>query len=215
MIRIKICGIVRNEDAQAAERFGADAMGFVFYDQSPRSIGPAQARGVRHGLHPWITPVGLFVDAPVDHVVEVARQVGLSVVQLHGDLSLEQAQELDRQGLAVVKAWQIATPEDVETLKEYDRQAGGFISAYLLDSRVAGVRGGSGQAFDWGLVRDLGLSRPVILAGGLTPDNVVEAIQAVHPTGVDTSSGVERLAGVKDAGKIEAFIRKARQALET
>lgn len=206
MMRVKICGITRPEDAQAAADAGADAIGLVFAE-SPRRIPPEQAAHILAVLPPFVTPVALFVNETADRIRAICRDLGLRTVQLHGDEPPELAAELG--DLCVLKAFRIGSRDDLHAAEGYPA------AAYLLDSRVPGRQGGTGTTFDWALLQDIAWDRPVILAGGLTPDNVVEGIRQVQPYGVDTSSGVESEPGIKDAARVRAFVARARQALRS
>lgn len=199
--RVKICGITRAEDGVAAAAAGADAIGLVFA-ASPRRVDAAQAQAIRTVLPPFVTAVGLFVDADPDDILAVLERVRLDVLQFHGD---EPPEACAGFGLPYIKAIRMREGVDLRAEAERFADAG----ALLLDSCVPGKAGGTGQAFDWGRVpRDLG--KPVILAGGLTPGNVAQAVRTVRPYAVDVSGGVEREKGVKDAGKIAAFIEQVR-----
>ncbi len=200
MTRVKICGIRTASAALAAAEAGADAVGFVFYPPSPRFVPPARAAELARRLPPFVLRVGVFVNAPVEVVEDVAEQVGLDVVQLHGDEPPEVCARLRRR---VIKAVRVDGPEAVARAREYP------VAAVLLDAHVPGLYGGTGRRFDWSLVR--GLDKPVILSGGLTPDNVGEAIRQARPYAVDASSGVET-DGEKDPEKIAAFVRAVRAA---
>lgn len=202
MTRSKICGITREQDLQVAVAAGADALGFVFYDKSPRNVSLQQAVGLLHTLPPFVTSVGLFVDPSEVFVREVLAQVPLDVLQFHGD----EAPEFCRQfGRPYLKAIRVRQGVDlVECAARYaDAQA------LLLDAYVEGVQGGTGESFDWALIPKK-LSLPVILSGGLHPGNVAVAVRAVRPYAVDVSSGVEASKGIKDAAKVAAFINEVR-----
>jgi len=197
--RVKICGITRVEDALAAARSGADAIGLVFYADSPRAVSVEQARAVVRALPPFITTVGLFVDAAPQEIGAVLAALPLDLLQFHGNESPEACRG---HGRPYVKALRMGEGADAAALaRPYDDAAG-----ILVDSYVEGVPGGTGRAFDWSRLPE-GLSCPLILAGGLTPDNVAAAVTQVRPWAVDVSGGVEATPGVKDAAKIEAFIR--------
>lgn len=199
--RIKICGITRVEDALTAAASGADAIGLVFAEASPRSVSVDQACTVVAALPPFVTVVGLFVDAPAARVQEVLGLVPLDLLQFHGRETPEECQQFGR---PYIKAVHMAPGVDFVSVSRRYAQASGL----LLDSYDPQRAGGTGAAFDWARVPpDLGM--PVILAGGLTPENVARAIQAVRPYAVDVSSGVEQSKGIKDAEKIAAFIRNA------
>lgn len=200
-VRSKICGITRVEDALAAAAAGADAIGLVFYARSPRAVSVAQARQIIAALPPFVTTVGLFVDAGREELRQILAQVPLDLLQFHGD---ESAEQCEGHGRPYIKALRVKAGDDVAAqVARYPGAAG-----VLLDTFVEGVPGGTGLAFDWSLVPS-GLSKPVILAGGLTPENVAAAIARVRPYAVDVSGGVESAKGIKDADKVRAFIRAA------
>ncbi|MFA5515135.1 MAG: phosphoribosylanthranilate isomerase [Desulfuromonadales bacterium] len=203
MVKVKICGITNNEDAQHATASGADALGFVFYGKSPRNINPAAARSIIDGLPPFVTTVGLFVNEDPARIREIADFCGLDVLQLHGD---ENPAACAFPPLRVVKAMRI---KDAESLADHERFT---VSALLLDAWVAGSYGGTGETFNWQLAAAVARQRPVILAGGLTPANIAEAVRAVRPYGVDVSSGVELTHGKKDPEKVAGFIHNAKNA---
>ncbi len=199
-VRVKICGITRLEDGLAAARSGADAIGFVFDPSSPRFIDVDRAAGIARALPPFVTRVGLFVDADTGFVHRMLDGVPLDLLQFHGE---EAPKYCSRFGRPYIKA--IAMGDDVDV--EYAAAQFSDASALLLDAFVPGTPGGTGERFDWGRVpRDLGM--PIVLAGGLNPGNVAEAIATAHPFAVDVSSGVEQEKGIKDAAKIEGFIRE-------
>lgn len=200
-VRSKICGITRVEDALAAAAAGADAIGLVFYAKSPRAVSVEQARQIIAALPPFVTTVGLFVDVERDELRQILAQVPLDLLQFHGN---ESAEQCEGHGRPYIKALRVKAGDDVAAqVARYPGAAG-----VLLDTFVEGVPGGTGLAFDWSLV-PAGLSKPVILAGGLTPENVAAAIARVRPYAVDVSGGVESAKGIKDADKIRAFIRAA------
>jgi len=201
-VRVKICGITRVEDALAAAAAGADAIGLVFYAGSPRAVGVEQARAIIAALPPFVTTVGLFVDAGRDELVHILASVPLDLLQFHGDESAEQCEGFGR---PYIKALRVRAGDDiVARVADYPGAQG-----ILLDAYVEGVPGGTGEAFDWSLIPQ-GLSKPLILAGGLRPDNVAAAVARVRPYAVDVSGGVEASKGIKDAQKVGAFIRAAR-----
>lgn len=204
--RIKICGITRVEDGVAAAEAGADAIGLVFYPKSPRCVRPEQAAAIVAALPPFVDVVGLFVNATPEFVRETLAAVPINLLQFHGDESETWCRQFDRPYL---KAARVRPELD---LVQY---AASFASAQalLLDAFVDGY-GGAGHVFDWGLI-PTGLPRPVILSGGLTVDNVGEAVRRVRPAAVDVSSGVEAAGGpkgIKDAARIAAFIAGVRNA---
>jgi phosphoribosylanthranilate isomerase len=201
-VRVKICGITRVEDALAAAAAGADAIGLVFYAKSPRAVGIEQARAIIAALPPFVTTVGLFVDIECDELQRILANVPLDLLQFHGDESPEQCESVNR---PYIKALRVKAGDDIAV--QVNRYPGA--KGILLDTYVEGVPGGTGEAFDWSLVPE-GLSKPVILAGGLHADNVASAVARVRPYAVDVSGGVEASKGIKDAEKVGAFIRAAR-----
>ena len=200
MTRIKICGITRSEDARAAVDAGAHALGFVFYRPSPRYIEPAAARDIISRLPPFASRVGLFVDPERSFVTAVLETVPLDIIQFHGN---EDPEFCGSFGRPYIKA--VSIKPDIDLHKTCRRYAGA--SALLLDSHSDTVPGGTGMSFDWSIIPP-GLSRPVILAGGLTAANVRRAIEVCRPYAVDVSSGVELDKGIKDKGAMTEFIRE-------
>ena len=198
MTRVKVCGIRRMEDASLAVDLGANALGFVFWPSSPRFLEPDRARDIVDGLPPLVASVGVFVDQPPAFVEDVARALKLSVVQLHGQ---EPVADYVSRGLRVLKS--VAVGSDGAAEAAVSRLPGDV--GVLLDAFDPVRRGGTGRTIDWDLAGRLARTRPVILSGGLTADNVREAIDAVRPFAVDVSSGVESGPGVKDADKLRAF----------
>lgn len=203
-VRSKICGVTRIEDALAAAEAGADAIGFVFYAKSPRAVDVRQARAIIAELPPFVTTVGLFVNASRCELNEILEVVPLDLLQFHGD---ETPQDCEGYHRPWIKALRVRPGDDLEAACQRYAGARGI----LLDTYVAGVPGGTGEAFDWSLVPER-LSKPIILAGGLSADNVGQAIAQVRPYAVDVSGGVEQAKGIKDAAKIEAFMRAVKQA---
>jgi phosphoribosylanthranilate isomerase len=206
-LRIKICGITNLDDALAAADAGADALGFVFHQASPRCVSPAVAAAIIARLPPFVAKVGVFVDAAEDTVRRLIAECGLDTVQLHGA-------ELPGFGRGLpaklIKAFRVQGLESLVELPRHDT------SAWLLDSFVPGQPGGTGAKFKWDLaVEAKKLGRPIILAGGLTPGNIASAVRQVRPFGVDVSSGVEAGPGRKDLRKVQQFIEAARQADRT
>ncbi|OHB29395.1 MAG: N-(5'-phosphoribosyl)anthranilate isomerase [Desulfuromonadaceae bacterium GWC2_58_13] len=204
MIRIKICGITCIEDALHAAACGADALGLVFYAKSPRAVSPDRARRIVAALPPLVTTVGLFVNESPENIRQIVETCGLDVIQLHGDEGPEQCLYPPRR---VLKALRVQGEQSLVGLDGYQ------VSALLLDAWRPDSYGGTGHVCDWQLAARVAAERRVILAGGLTPENVSEAIGQVHPYGVDVSSGVESAPGRKDPERVEAFIRNARAAL--
>lgn len=202
MVWVKICGITRKEDAVVAVDAGADALGFNFYKASPRYIEPNLARDIISALPGSVMPVGLFVDAPLEEVRETAELLGLRTVQLHGVESPEYCRELR---LEVIKAVRVRGPESLDGLKDYD------VKAFLLDAYSSDLAGGTGRTFDYDVVsKAKATGRPIIVAGGLTPETVSFVVEKTRPYGVDVASGVESAPGLKDAPKVRAFIERAK-----
>jgi phosphoribosylanthranilate isomerase len=199
---LKICGITRSADAVHAVGSGATAIGFVFWRQSPRWIDPDRAAAIVRDVPPGLTTVGVFVDESPEVIRRVAREVGLSAVQLHGDEMPSDARDL---GVPVLRAIALDGFERARELWP----AG---TTWLLDAIDPTRRGGTGQQVDWGRAADVAVRARVILAGGLTPQNVADAIARVRPYGVDVSSGVEESPGVKDFVKVSRFLASAREA---
>ncbi|MCG7872708.1 MAG: phosphoribosylanthranilate isomerase [Candidatus Thiodiazotropha lotti] len=196
--RIKICGITRTEDALAATRLGADAIGLVFYPPSPRSVSPEQAQRIVKSLPPFVTVVGLFVNEDRAVIEQILKQVPLDLLQFHGDESAEDCRGFGRPW---IKAIRMRQETDLLSLKQQYADASGL----LLDTYQAGVPGGTGKTFDWDLVPQ-SLAGRIVLAGGLNSENVTKAVESLHPYAVDVSGGVEAAKGIKDEAKIEAFI---------
>lgn len=201
---VKICGITRVEDALAAARCGAHAIGLVFYRPSPRYIAPEAARDIIRALPPFITAVGLFVDAPADEVRAAMRIAPFNLLQFHGSESPEFCRQF---GFPYLKAVRVRPGVDLLKYAADYHDA----KALLLDTHVDGVQGGTGRVFDWNLIPHT-LPLPIVLSGGLDPANVTEAVKRVRPWAVDVSSGVEAQKGIKDAAKIAAFISGVRNA---
>jgi len=200
-VRIKICGLTRAEDALAAVRLGADALGFNFWPGSKRHVDPAVAGGIIARLPPFVTPVGVFVNQSEGEMRAIAAESGIRVFQLHGD---EPPELCARLPLPVVKAIPVDQVKTLSKLLSYE------VAAFLLDTPSRGY-GGSGEPFDWSLAEGVSEVAPVILAGGLTPENVAAAVRAVRPYAVDVASGVESSPGVKDMAKMSRFISAVRE----
>ena len=206
MTRIKICGITREEDGLTCAALGADAIGLVFYPASPRFVEAAAARDIARSLPPFLTRVGLFVNPRADEVRQVLEEVELDVLQFHGDESPAFCGQFRRPYL---KAARVRPGFDlVEYARRFATDGALRAQAILCDADVKGF-GGGGMVFDWGLLPD-SLPLPLILSGGLSPENVAPAIRRVRPLAVDVSSGVERDKGIKDRAKIERFIHEVR-----
>nr|WP_169886828.1 phosphoribosylanthranilate isomerase [Pseudomonas chengduensis] len=204
VVRSKICGITRIEDALAAVEAGADAIGLVFYGKSPRAVSIEQAAAILQALPPFVTSVGLFVDMPRDQLQQLLQRLPLDLLQFHGD---ESPADCEGHGRPYIKALRVRPGEDVAAAMAPYAGARGI----LLDTFVEGVPGGTGASFDWSLVPE-NAAKPIILAGGLDAGNVATAIRQVRPYAVDVSGGVEASKGIKDAGKIRAFVRAVRDA---
>ncbi len=204
-MKIKICGITSPEDAEVAVAAGADALGFVMYRKSPRWVEPAVARSIIAGLPPFVLPIGVFVNEEVERVRALMDECGLVLAQLHGGESAVYCQNLGRPAL---KALRLKDRGTFLALAEFHGRAN--VRGVLIDAFSDQAYGGTGQTVDWTLAEEAARSTPIILAGGLTPENVAGAIQMVRPYGVDVSSGVELSPGKKDPAKVKAFIDAAR-----
>jgi phosphoribosylanthranilate isomerase len=203
-VKVKICGITNVEDAQAAVAAGADLLGFVFAGESPRFVPVEQAAAIAQVLPPYIVRVGLFVNAPEGLVMQAMNACGLQLLQFHGEETADYCRQF---GAMSMKAFRVKGPETIQALAAFPTDA------WLLDAFVPGQRGGTGHSFNWDLaIEAVQLGRPVFLAGGLTPDNVAEAVRKVQPYGVDVSSGVEAAPGRKDHAKVRQFIQAAKAA---
>jgi phosphoribosylanthranilate isomerase len=205
--RVKICGITNEEDARAAVEAGADALGFVFYRESLRRVEPAVVERIVAGLPPFVLPVGVFVNEDVQRVRRVMDDCGLVLAQLHGD---ETAAYCEALGRPVLLAVRLRSRGDFLALAEYRGRA--RVRGFVVDAHADGAYGGTGRTADWDLAAEAAKAAQVLLAGGLTPENVGEAIARVGPYGVDVSSGVESRPGKKDHDKIRAFMTAVRLA---
>ncbi len=201
MVRVKICGITTVEDALQAVEAGADAIGLVFHDKSPRYVFPEQATAIVRSLPPFVQAVGLFVNAEPDFVNTTADLCRLDLVQLHGD---EPPDYCDRVNRRIVKAFRIKDITSLDPIKDYR------VAGHLLDAYSPTVYGGTGMTFNWEIATIAKKYGPVILAGGLTPDNVRKAVESVAPYAVDVSGGVESAPGRKDPEKVREFVRRAK-----
>lgn len=212
--RIKICGLTRAEDVQAAVAAGADALGFVFYAASPRCVTPAVAAELMAQVPPFVTTVGLFVNAAADEVVQTVAQAPVSLLQFHGDETPAQcaalAASVNRRFLRAFRVRPETTAADLLQYESDYRAASGLFAGLLLDA-FADNYGGAGKVFDWSVISK-DIAPRVVLSGGLSVPNVAGAIERVRPFAVDISSGVEQAKGIKDAGKIRAFIGAVRSA---
>lgn len=204
MVKVKVCGITNYKDAEAACRYGADAIGFVFA-KSPRKVSPSTVKAITRRLPPYIMRVGVFADEKKEKVLKTARQCRLDCLQLHGSETINYCKELKKY-YKIIKAVRIKDRNSIARLGKYD------VDAFLLDSYVKGQGGGTGAKFDWRIaVAAKKADRPVILSGGLNAGNVSEAIKKVRPYAVDASSGLESAPGKKDRGLMKRFIERAKK----
>ena len=205
--RIKVCGITCQEDARAAVAAGADGLGFILVEQSPRLVEPDMVRAITGQMPPFINPVGVFRDEEIEVVQEIIHYCRLSLVQLHGSESPEYCSKIS---CKVIKSFCLRPESGNEELAAY----ADVVSGFLLDTYHKDLAGGTGITFDWKLVEQVKPPGPVILAGGLNPENVGAAIRQVKPFGVDVNSGVEYQPGRKDADKLKSFVHEVRKADE-
>ena len=201
MVKVKICGITNLDDARRAVDAGADALGFNFYPKTPRYVDPEISHRIVTELPPFVTTVGIFVNEPEEKVHRIIRSSGIQVLQFHGEESPEYC---ERFHLKAIKAFRIREAFDLAHLGAYEADA------FLLDAYVAGAYGGTGKTFNWETARKAKTYGRIILAGGLTPENVKRAVAEVQPYAVDVSSGVERAPGKKDHRKMRAFVEQAK-----
>lgn len=205
-VKVKICGITNQADALGAVEAGADALGFVFYEPSPRHVTTATAANIIRQLPPFLVKVGVFVDAPEDLVLRAIGECGLNLLQFHGNEPPEYCQQF---GLMSMKAFRLRDSASLQELAGYSTDA------WLLDTYAADKPGGTGETFNWELALEArNWGRPIFLAGGLTPENVAEAVRRVRPYAVDVSTGVEVAPGKKDVAKMKAFIASAKSVSE-
>jgi len=208
MTAIKICGITREQDALAAAHAGVNAIGLVFYPPSPRYVTPARAAELMRVLPPFVTSVGLFVNATAQEVTQTLAVARVDLLQFHGDETPAFCRQVSNMnGVPYMKALRVRAGVDLLQYAHDFHDA----KALLLDAYVVGMHGGTGATFDWALIPQ-NLPLPVVLSGGLTPKNVTPAVRAVKPWAVDVSSGVESQKGIKDAAKIAAFVTGVRNA---
>jgi len=202
--RVKICGITNVADAQVAVEAGADAIGFIFYEKSPRFVTIQRAAEISKQLPAFLMRVGVFVNAPEEFVLRAISEAGLTMLQFHGH---EKPEDCVQFGLMNMKAFPMRNEESLEKISSYQTDA------YLLDAYMETALGGTGKTFNWDLaIEAQKLGKPIFLSGGLTPGNVAEAVKKVKPFGVDVSSGVEISPGKKDAEKVKAFVAAVRKA---
>ncbi len=203
-VRVKICGITNVTDGLVAAEAGADMIGLMFYDKSPRHISLATAVEISRALPPHVQRVGVFVNPDAAQVMEAIAACGLNLLQFHGD---ETSDFCTQFGLMSVKALRVQNEESIAVLENY------HTDAYLLDAHSKSGLGGTGEKFNWDLaIEAQKFGKPIFLAGGLTPENVADAVRQVRPFAVDVSSGVESAPGKKDAAKVRAFIKSTRMA---
>ena len=206
-VRVKICGLTNLEHARVAVDAGADALGFIFFSGSPRYVTPAAAARIIAQLPPFVSKVGVFVNEPIGPLLEVANSVGIDTIQLHGTENPAYCENLPSKRLKIIKAFRVKEQSSLSPLRDFRA------SAFLLDSYVAGQLGGTGAKFNWDLaIQASAFGTPIILAGGLLPENIRDAVVKVAPYAVDVSSGVESAPGKKDHAKLRAFIAAARSA---
>ena len=206
MTRVKVCGITRHEDAELAVELGAWALGFILWPHSPRAADPGVAAGIGAALRRRTELVGVFVNATLDEVAQAAEALHLSHVQLHGDEGpVYCAEAARRTGAKVIKAVRVAGPADFQDLERF------HTDFHMLDTAARGLRGGTGETWDWALAARRRRKIPVILSGGLNAENVAAGIEAIDPWAVDVSSGVEAAPGIKDPDKLAAFMAAAGQ----
>ncbi|MDE2831808.1 MAG: phosphoribosylanthranilate isomerase [Gemmatimonadota bacterium] len=201
MVRAKICGVTNRDDALCAVDHGADALGFNFYEKSLRYIAPEKAGEIIFDLPPFVTPVGVFVNASEREIDIAVKLAGLRAIQLHGD---EPPEACLGHAVPVIRALRVGCDFDVQTMGSY------LVNTFLLDTEKAGSYGGTGETFDWTKAVEAKRYGRIILAGGLNPDNIQEAIEQVDPYSVDTSSGVESEPGKKDHKKVRDFLARVK-----
>lgn len=204
MTKIKICGITNKKDALGAVSLGADMLGFVFYNKSKRYVEPNKAKDIINELPPYVANVGVFVDEKAEKVSEIAEDLSLDILQFHGDESPSYCDDF-KDRFKVIKAFRLKDKKDLKTINDYN------VDFYLLDTYKPDTIGGTGETFDWKILKDFEFLKPIILSGGLTPKNVAGAIKEVAPYGVDVSTGVEELAGKKDLELMKKFVENVRK----
>ena len=204
MIRVKVCGITRLEDAKAAIRAGADALGFVFYRKSPRYISPSKALKILEALPPFVSKVGVFVNERTGAIRDISGFCALDAVQLHGEEDNHFCHRLKRYGLKIIKGFRVAADFNIAQVEGYR------VDGHLFDAHAEGEYGGTGKVFAWEILKGLHTPVPRIISGGLTSENVGAAIAALNPFAVDVSSSIEVSPGVKDHKKMADFIRRAK-----
>jgi phosphoribosylanthranilate isomerase len=207
-VHVKICGITRHEDAELAATLGAWAIGLIFHGPSPRAVDPAAAAEIGQAFHRRVEVCGVFVNSPLEDVVRMADVCNLTMLQLHGDEGPEYCSAIARRtGAKVMKAARVKDAASLQALNAFRH-----LDYHLVDAHHPDLFGGTGETFDWELLRRRRSKVPLVLSGGLTPGNVADAIRATHPWAVDTASGTEASPGVKDPAKVEAFFRSVEAA---
>ena len=199
-VKVKVCGMTSLKDALVAVEGGADAVGFIFYKKSPRSVTMKTVREIVLELPPFVDTVGVFVDETAEQINKIADYCNLDIIQLHGDESPTFCKKIRRK---VIKAFRIKDMQSVKKLSSFQ------VSGFLLDTFSENLHGGTGKVFDWNLALPAKKFGPVIMAGGLTPNNVQQAVRQIRPYGVDVCSGVESEPGIKDHKKVRAFLNNA------
>ena len=203
MVRVKVCGLTNELDAGRAAKFGACALGFIFYKKSPRFVSPFKARKIIETLPPFVTTVGVFVNQPFGAVKDIIEHCGLGIVQLHGDEDPHFCQRIRRSKTKVIKVVRVDDSINISALKEYQ----GKVDAFLFDTADDKVNGGTGRTFNWKLLSDVkSLNIPIILSGGLNAQNVIEPVNELKPYAVDVNSTIEETPGKKDPKKMKEFI---------
>jgi len=202
MTSVKVCGITRLQDALVAEKYGASAIGFIFHNNSPRLVSVNEVREWVSAIPKKLIKVGVFVDSDVDNINIITDSLGLDMVQLHGSESPEYCKEIS---VPVVKVFRVGEGFNPKILEDY------IVEAFLFDTYKKGNPGGTGESFNWKIISRLETDVPIILSGGLTAKNVGDGINTVHPSAVDVNSGVESRPGIKDALKIQAFMKRVKQ----
>ena len=200
-VKVKVCGMTSLKDALVAVEVGADAVGFIFYKKSPRSVTMKTVREIVLELPPFVDTVGVFVDETAEQINKIADYCNLDIIQLHGDESPTFCKKIRRK---VIKAFRIKDMQSVKKLSSFQ------VSGFLLDTFSDNLHGGTGKVFDWNLALPAKKFGPVIMAGGLTPNNVQQAVRQIRPYGVDVCSGVESEPGIKDHKKVRAFLNNAK-----
>jgi phosphoribosylanthranilate isomerase len=200
-VKVKVCGMTSLKDALVAVEEGADAVGFIFYKKSPRSVTMKIVREIVLELPPFVDTVGVFVDESAVQINKIADYCNLDIIQLHGDESPTFCKRIRRK---VIKAFRVKDMQSVKKISSFQ------VSGFLLDTFSENLHGGTGKVFDWNLVLPAKKFGPVIMAGGLTPNNVQQAVRQVRPYGVDVCSGVESEPGIKDHKKVRAFLKNAK-----